>query len=192
MFKHCVAKYKSGLTIYKKNKTIFRSRPIKKDKRYKILLVTKKVFFSSVENAICLRVLKEMKTKESIIGINKNCTIRYDKYTFSYTLLVPIVLEPKNFNSRIKICGIDPGIRTFLTVYSKDDCFNICESPKLNKYFEKIDRLNGKLNKNYDPRINCEYIKKYHTKFITPESKQTRKYKKAIGKVYDKIHNRMR
>jgi putative transposase len=73
-------------------------------------------------------------------------------------------------NATLGNCGIDPGIRTFLTVYSKADVVHISsDHDRFNRYFRKID----KINRNHS----------------TKESRQIRRYEKAIKHVYDKMHN---
>ncbi|XWV26694.1 putative transposase [Tupanvirus soda lake] len=168
----CVAMYKSSLTkIKKKQIKDFRVRKIKKDKRYKTLLI-EGCLFSKVKNGFCISVLGEIPSNESLENISETCILSYDKYNSKYTLSVPKYIEPKEYETRNLICGIDPGVRTFLTVYSKEDVYQIGNDIDFNKYFYKIDRLNQ----------ICD----------SKESKQTRKYKRAIGKVYDKINNKVK
>jgi IS605 OrfB family transposase len=80
-----------------------------------------------------------------------------------------------NSSNRLKqraTCGIDPGIRTFLTVYSKNETYEIGTNTSLmlEKYYDRIDKLNHR------------YKNKKCTK---------KKYKKAITHYYDKIKNRI-
>jgi IS605 OrfB family transposase len=73
--------------------------------------------------------------------------------------------EKNNINNRIKVdskCGIDPGIRTFATIYSPNKSIKVGNNikDKLQKYYNKIDKLNYKKskilinNKNYTKTIS--------------------------------------
>ncbi|XWV26701.1 putative transposase [Tupanvirus soda lake] len=168
----CVAMYKSCLTKLKKKQIKdFRVRCIKSDKRYKTLII-EGCLFSKKNNGFCTSVLKEMVSSDILENINETCILSYDKYKSTYILSIPKYIEPKEYQTRNLVCGIDPGVRTFLTVYSKEDCHQIGNDINFNKYYYKIDRLN---------QINS-----------TEEAKQTRKYKRAIGKIYDKINNKVK
>jgi IS605 OrfB family transposase len=168
----CVAMYKSNLTkLKKKSIDHFNVRIIKKDKRYKTILI-EGCLFSKTINGFCTSILGTMGSSECLENIKQTCVLSYDKYKSSYVLFLPEYIEPKDYETRNLVAGIDPGVRTFLTVYSKEDSYQIGNNINLNKYYYKIDRLN---------KINS-----------LEESKQTRKYKRAIGKIYDKINNRIK
>ena len=128
--------------------------------------------FSTKKNTFCLGVLRVMKLDSPIVGIRKSTTLIYDKYRSFYTLLVPENVE--KFENKITggVAGLDPGIRTFLTLYSHDSCYEICNNHDFSKYYTKIDKLN-----------RC---------FPTEKNKQCKKYKKCIGKIYDKMNNKIR
>lgn len=169
----CVTMYKGCLTKYKKNKHFeFRIRSIKQTKRYHSFDI-EKILFSKVKNGFCTNVLGEFKTDISIINPEKGCILVYDRYTSKYTLHMPQTIEVKTTKVNDLNCGIDPGIRTFLTVYSRNDIIEIGKNINYDKYFKKID----KLNTYYD--VNEEN-----------EDKQSMKYRKSIGKIYDKINNK--
>ncbi|RYE13715.1 MAG: hypothetical protein EOP34_08220 [Rickettsiales bacterium] len=157
----CVSMYKSCLTKYKKNNIFeFRIRTIKRTKRYHSFDI-EKILFSKVKNGFCTNVLGELKSDKSIIAPEKGCVLVYDRYLSKYVLHMPYEVNVKSMEINDLNCGIDPGIRTFLTVYSRDDVLEIGKNINYEKYFSKIDSLNKSM-----------------------------KYKKAIGKVYDKINNK--
>ncbi|RYE11642.1 MAG: hypothetical protein EOP34_12060, partial [Rickettsiales bacterium] len=164
----CVSMYKSCLTKHKKNnKFEFRVRTIKRTKRYHSFDI-EKILFSKVKNGFCTNVFGEFKSDKSIIAPEKGCVLVYDRYLSKYLLHMPYEITVKSTKINDLNCGIDPGVRTFLTVYSKNDVLEIGKNVNYEKYFNKIDSL----NKNFD--VNNE------NKTI-----QSMKYKKAIGKVYD-------
>ncbi len=163
----CVSAYDGCITKYKDGQIKdFDVREIKSYKRYKTLLLESLNFSKSI-NGFCTNNLGPMKSSEPL-NITKTSNLSYDKYTSRYVLYVPIEVKGKINETRNLVCGIDPGIRTFLTVYSKEDVVEIGNRINFDKYYDKIDKMNSIMNK------------------------ESRKYKKAIGKVYDKIHNKVK
>ncbi|AFX93238.1 putative transposase [Megavirus courdo11] len=168
----CVAMYKSAITNYKKkNIKNFRIRPLKKNKRYKNLII-EGCLFSKTKNSFCTSIIGEINSEKPFNNTKKTCILSYDKYKSTYTLNIPRDSGKGTFTTRKLVCGIDPGVRTFLTVYSKKDCYQICNNPNFKKYYKRMDRLNEI--------------------FTSEESCQTRKYKKSIGKMFDKINNKVK
>jgi IS605 OrfB family transposase len=169
----CVAMYKSAISSYKNGHIkVFKVRTLKKTKRYRNLIIEAGLF-SKVKNGFCITVLKEIFGHDELTGINKTCILTYDRFKSKYVLSVPIISDSRECKTRISTCGIDPGARSFLTVYSKNDVLQIGNDNIIfKKSFKKIDKLN--------------------TNFSTEESKQTRKYRKCIGKIHDKINNRVK
>ncbi|RYX78567.1 hypothetical protein EON71_01100 [bacterium] len=165
--------YKGCITKYKKNKSFeFRVRTIKKDKRYHSFDI-EKILFSKVNNGFCTNILGEMQSDRSIMNPERGCVLGYDRYTSKYVLHMPKTVVTTNKTVNDLNCGIDPGIRTFLTVYSKNDVLEIGKNINYDKYFNKIDKLNTFFDVNDENK-----------------DKQSMKYKKAIGKIYDKINNK--
>ena len=105
--------------------------------------------------------------------INKTFTLEYDKYYNKYFLLIPVEIKKidndfenhiknlktnfekkqsikkikNNISNRIKEenkCGIDGGIRTFLTIYNENNVYEIRTDVKtsLLPYYNKIDKIN--------------------------------------------------
>ena len=74
---------------------------------------------------------------------NKKIVIENDtrlvKQKGEYYLLVPISVKEKEFKKPINYCGIDPGIRTFMTCFGNNGCLEY----KHNKIL--LDKLNKKL-----------------------------------------------
>ena len=164
MFKSCLTKYKKG-TLKE-----FRIRPIKPSKRYHSFDI-EKILFSQKTNGFCVSVLGNIKS-EYPIKPDSGCVLQYDKYTSKYVLHMPKKYKVSDNVVDYLIAGADPGIRTFLTVYSKGNVMEFCKNANYDKYFNKIDKLNTYYGVNEENKNN-----------------QSRKYKKAIGKIYDKIHN---
>lgn len=144
--KRCVSMYKGCITKYKKGHLDkICVRKIKEGKRYKTLILDSGQF-STDKNAFCVRALKVMKSDIPFDDHMGTSILSYDKYKSKYILAAPITKETTDFKSRELACGIDPGSRTFLTVYSRKDCHQICNDPDFSKYFKKIDNLNARFN----------------------------------------------
>lgn len=93
------------------------------------------------------------------------CTLHYNIETKEIRLYIPIYVETEVFTKN-KYVSIDPGIRTFLTCYGKDEAF--------------------KIGSNYKRRVN-KFITKYN-KAEKSELKKT-KLKKLEKKMNKKILN---
>lgn len=145
---HNVAKHKTCITNYfSKNIKFFRLRNMKKERRKKILIIEKGLF-SKKKNGFCSSVLGELESSEEI-GVNKTSILQYDKHLNKFILYIPIEKETKNVSNRTK-CGIDPGIRTFLTCYSEKEVLEIGENSykKYKKYYKRIDKIRELYSKN--------------------------------------------
>lgn len=166
---HCVSKHKSSITnFFNGNNNFFRLRNMKKNRRKKILILESGLF-SKKKNGFCISVLKEIKSSIPLDFITKTSILQYDKHLRQFNLYVPIEDNSINLENRTK-CGIDPGIRTFLTCYSENKILEIGNNcyEKYKKYYEKIDKINNL----------------YITKKLNKQ-----KQSKALNKNHDKIKN---
>jgi transposase len=70
-------------------------------------------------------------------------------------------------------CSIDPGVRTFMSVYSKGECFEIGNQTRetLKPVYKKIDKLAA---------------------LKDTEKINEKKYKRAVTKIYEKISNKIK
>lgn len=164
----CVSMYKSSISNFKRTHKKFRIRKLKPNKRYKNLII-EKLLFSTKENAFCIRLLGKMKSDFDLRKITKTTILKYDSITKRYTLHTPLFIEAEILVNKVS-CGIDPGLRTFLCVYSRRNCYQICNNINFNNRFLMIDKLNERYKNN----------------------KQSKKYKKLITKSYDKINNKIK
>lgn len=109
-----------------------------------------------------------MKSSEPI-NVNKTSILQYDKHLNKFNLFIPIEKESSNISDRTK-CGIDPGVRIFLTCYSEKEILEIGE------------------NANEKYKINYKKIDKTRELFEKNEINK-KKFTKSINHNFDKIKN---
>jgi len=83
-----------------------------------------------------------MKASESLSSIDRTSTLQFDSNTRKYILLVPKVIEKRKIQKNKLDCGIDPGVRSFLTVYSKNNTYSICDNNAYNDNIKTIQKKN--------------------------------------------------
>ncbi|AVG46739.1 putative transposase [Acanthamoeba polyphaga mimivirus] len=104
--------------------------------REKYILKIEKNLFSN--GTFCSRTFKELKSSEPLINIQHTCTLQYNRDIGKYILLVPTHKETKSYVTNDLDCGIDLGVRTFATVYSRNNVVTIGNK------FKKIDSCHKK------------------------------------------------
>ena len=144
-----VSNYKTCLTNLKLgNIKKFRIREWSKNRRRKIIKLESNFFRN---NTFCPRIFPQMSASEDLIGIDKTVTLQYNSDTSKYILLVPIETSPKRIMKEKSSCGIDLGVRSFVTGYSNEGVISMCNdsknNQKLQNYHQKIDKINELLQK---------------------------------------------
>lgn len=107
------------------------------------------------------------KEKFIIDKINNECKIIKKKN--KYFLLIPQEINIKDKIKPIKYCGIDPGVRSFMTVFGSENCYEF----KYNK--TKINKLNSQIDS-----IKKDTLKPSKSK------KQSKNIRKRRKKAYNK------
>jgi putative transposase len=159
----CVS-YKSASTNLKnKNIKYFKIRPIKQNKKSKIIDLEKCYFFS---DGFCKRVLGKMKTTNNFdfSSINSDCKLHYNKLINRFTLLVPTQINCFKAYNNNKFISIDPGIKTFLTGLSNNNIYHIGDNLTeiIKKNLIKIDNLSSINNKKSRKEIESLKRKNYN------------------------------
>lgn len=172
--KLCVEMYKSLYSNYKnKNIKHFNVKNLLENRR-RFNLTLEPCNFSKNKNAFCCGVLGLMKSNKQFnsLKLNHNIILQCDNIKKEYYLLIPVDCNNKINVFREEKCGIDIGVRTFMTIYSKNKCIeigkNICNS--IDKFNKKLDKLKSHLE-----------LKKLTEK----------KYKKTRIKYQEKINNKI-
>jgi putative transposase len=122
------------------------------------------------KNEKTIKIHKKMLKKYKDIVIKNNCDLKMinNKYYIYITLSLKI---KENKNVLKKFCGVDPGIRSFVTIYGNNELTEIeLKNNILEKYNKKMRIL-----KNYRTRPRLKYERnKYRKKHISKiEKKKT-------------------
>lgn len=158
----CLKAYKTGFSNLR-NKRIryFRIRPKRKSHHQSGIRLEPQVF-SKKKNAICINSLGEMKSSSPLTGITKECRLNYNSRSNVFTLYVPFTKVTKSKVKRYNICSMDPGVRTFQTVYTpQGNCYGICSDEnrvitKLIARIHKPDKGNPSGYKKHINRLRCK------------------------------------
>lgn len=160
------AKYKSCLTNLKNgNIKYFRLRYLKQSKDTMVMKIEKN-FINKNKNTFCSTVFNEaIKLHHNFQLKNIHCdfTIHYNRKLDEFQLLNPIKTKQETNNDNKNSAGVDPGLRSFVTVFSNGKCVKIGDNliKKVLKYTEKIDKLNNK-DCNKRPKIQKKLLRKYY------------------------------
>ncbi len=155
--------YKTAFTLLKRKKIKFFRVRAKKATSPKETIVLESSCFSKTYNSFAVRALgKFIESSYSIKGISHDSRLQYCKFTGKLTLYVPIDRTTKVCAGRKEWCSLDPGIRTFQTLYSPYgfDEFGTEQPKKIKGLIKKIENL--KENEN-DPK-NRRWYKRFANK----------------------------
>jgi IS605 OrfB family transposase len=159
------ANYKSGLTNLKNgNIRYFRIKYWKLNKDKKMLDIEHQYF---KQGTICPKELGMIKCtldgeRFDLSTVRKSCKIHFDRLTGKYTLLVPESRKVSQGKKPNKIISLDPGVRTFQTGLSENECVEIGKntSDTIRDRLKRIDKIQnnpnipGRLKKKICDRLN--------------------------------------
>jgi len=147
-YKTCLTNLKSG---YIKK---FRIREWSKNRRRKIIKIESNFFRN---DTFCTKIFPQMSASESLEGIDSTVTLQYNSDTKNYILFVPVRTEPKPIFKYNVSCGIDLGVREFVSVYSQNAVLAICSNSsnnrKIKNCHKKIDKIHELLKIKPDNKI---------------------------------------
>ncbi len=157
--KHCVEMYKSAYANHHKD---FNIKDMTLDRRRKNLVI-EPLQFSKVHNTFFSlgNIESTLPFKDNITS---NSILQYDSFKGTF-----IIISPKDVTSKFKYkkhskCGIDIGVRTFLTTYSKDRATEI--GYDTNKIIDRHHKRLDNIRSSYDDNIIKESLfKDLYTKY---------------------------
>jgi transposase len=177
--KHCVEMYKSAYSNFKNGHIKkFNIKDLDKNRRRKNLIIEPNSV-SKKNNSIFNRQLGVIKSSLSLNKINKNSVLQYDIYKKTFIIISPKESQKEVYLEQYNKCGIDIGVRTFLTVYSPEETHEIGTNTN-----EKIDKINKRLDKiksNKDQLKESQYNKLFY--------KYSDKLKNLINDLHNKAAN---
>ena len=170
---------KDVLKSYKTSNALLKARLIKgfnvKEKskfKLKQSIVIASCDFNKSKNSFYHTFLKEMNSKDFNLSDIKNiykCDVRltYNQRTKVFMLNIPIrkdfdklKISTKKFN----VCGIDPGLKTFITIYNPEgECEKIFNRDKIKRLTNlckkkySLNKLKVKKRKHYKALIKVNY-----------------------------------
>ena len=153
--KHVCDAYKTGFTNLKNGNIKYFQMKYKKKSNYQTIeLATTDVKFCKTGFKICpskfekddkiFLISKKSQKKYKNLIIEHNCDLV--KTPNGYFIHIPIKCDSKINNNinceELNWCGIDPGVRTLLSIYGNKDVSEInFEKTKLSKYNKKLDLM---------------------------------------------------
>jgi IS605 OrfB family transposase len=175
--KHCVDMYKASQSSHKFIDK-FNIHNLSFLRRRKNLII-EPGNISSTKNSFYVKLLGPIISNLPLNLIKQNSVLQYDTIKKTFKLIVPVNNELNTVIKRHEKCGIDIGVRTFLTTYSEDSSYEIGSN-----CCEIIDRYNKRLDSR---RSSCDQK-------IISDKKRSKIYAKYSDKLKNKIsdmHNKV-
>jgi len=160
---YCVTMYKSALSNHNNDITKFNIKDLVKEKRRKNLVI-EPASVSTKINSIFVKQLGEIKSTSPLNLIKRNSILQFDRIKNEYYIIIPQDKEEIIEVKQNKKVGIDIGIRSFITTYSKGETLEIGSNCSLlvDKYNKKLDSIKS----NYEKKIiNLKTYEKAQAKY---------------------------
>jgi len=174
--KHCIEMYKSAISNHN-DICKFNIRDLSKDRIRKNLVIEPSAV-SKKTNSIFNKILGAINSNIPLNFIKRNSILQYNNYKKSYKILVPVKVKENRISTHYDKCGIDIGVRTFMTVYSEDKTLEI--GPDNNKIIDRINRRLDNIKSSKDSNIISN--EKYKSLYC--------KYGGRLRNMIDDMHNK--
>lgn len=118
-------------------------------------------------------------------GLTINHESKITKFKNEYYIHIPVDYQPKEVNKLTSYCGVDPGIRTLLTVFNNNDTTEYKHNKQLlNKLNYQLDMI--KSNKKTKRKYTND---KLANKLIKINQARENSYKKSYNNLSNRISN---
>lgn len=157
--------YKTAQTNLREgNIKYFRLRPKRRCMNKETILI-EALSFSKKVNAFAIKTLGEIKTSESIIGNKRDTRLTYDKMKNKFYLFMIYEDNVKKHNSKLE-CSLDPGMRTFQTMYDKKNFMLLGDAPvkQIKPILDKLDKASLHKDKPWYKRYTVRLREKIKNK----------------------------
>jgi putative transposase len=186
MYKSAYSNFKAG------NIKKFNIKNLKPD-RIRKNFVIEPVNFSKTKNGFCVKHFNTIKSDKQLnsFNINHNVIVQFNTYTNKYYFLIPIDESIDKVMYRSNKCGIDIGVRTFLTVYSNNKCYEIGSgiTKLIDKYNKKIDNIKSRNEKGELSKKKANKTrKKYQSKMTNLINDLHKKSANLLFRNFDSIN----
>lgn len=177
--KHCIEMYKSAFSNHKYMEK-FNIKNLEKTRRRKNLTI-EPANISAKENSIFIKSLGVIDSSLPLNIISSNSILQLDTYTNKYKIITPYKIKKEIIkNNENKKCGIDIGVRTFLTTYGENEIYKIGTKKET---YKKIDKINERLD-NIQSSFNKKIISKNKL------NKLNIKYRDKLKNSMNDLHNK--
>lgn len=187
--KELVSNFKSNLTKLRNGMIRFFDLKHRTKKNPTYSMPIPKTAIKLIDNQVKIygRYIKDkIKYKEKKnIEIEMDCKIEW-KYPNEFYLIIPYKRKFKEIEKEKDIISLDPGVRKFMTSYSRDEICEFRVSNKIDKYNKEIDNLKSK-NKKRKAILKRTFkinnlVREFHYEVI---NYLTRKYKTILLPSFD-------
>jgi IS605 OrfB family transposase len=140
--KDCLKAYKTCFSNYGNGNIKHFKIRYKRKSHHLSSIVIEPVAFSKKLNGFAIKTLGNMKSSEPLKDINKECRLCYNSRSDKFILRVPYDKETSEHIVKGNICSLDPGMRTFQTVYApQGNCYEICSNKTNGQIYKLIKRI---------------------------------------------------
>jgi|SRR6185369_5177215 IS605 OrfB family transposase len=142
--KDCLKAYKTAFSNYRAGNIKYFKIRYKRKSHHLSSIVIEPVAFSKDKkmNGFAIKTLGNMKSSEPLKGIDKECRLCYNSRSNKFILRVPYDKETSEHVVKGNMCSLDPGMRTFQTVYApQGNCYEICSNKTSGQIYKLIERI---------------------------------------------------
>lgn len=186
--KECANNYNACLKAYKKNKKPFEFKfKTRKDKFQtidleKCMITDRNSLFHNFKGDEERPIFRDLKTSERFNKYNYgDSSLTYNTCTKEAYINLSYKSN-KSIPKKYDVCSIDPGVRTFLTVYDENKITEIGkDNGKLKKICKEIDMIHSRVD-------SKEYVGNNGNKYIV-NAKRRQNLKKALHRKIEYLKN---